>query len=116
MESRISNFGRGWYTHSPAANAEAIVSLSPDLASQWCVESVAYGLDKDPAAPLELTVSIGGVAVIVLPLPGKCIGQLDFPERMLEGNVNETIEISISADSGGASAYLNVSAHANFMN
>lgn len=106
MDSHVDSNGQEWYSHHPAANTQAVVTLPASTDDrQWVIDRIYAGVD-DLTTVLELTVTVGSDVVLTLPISG--LVELCFDDQRLKGEYQEAIEIAITADTGGASSYLNV--------
>ncbi len=114
MTSHVDSNGRGIYSHVPAADTKASVALTATASQRWRVDSIIWSLDAAPAAALSLIVKLGTTTVSTVYLPAAGMGQLNFPEMMIQGETNEAVTVEISADSGGAAASLSVLAESTY--
>jgi hypothetical protein len=94
----------------PAANAAAVVTLTPvDANELFVVDHIAFSYSGTPTAG-RLTVEIGGVVICKLDITTGGPGPIDW-QRGLCGKPGETIVITLAAGGSGIAGLLNVSYH-----
>jgi len=105
--SRSDVYGNFVFT---GRETNAVVSKTlpkPDADYCWVIDQVLYGFSAAPAAPTELTITLGGT---VIRLPAVAAGVVQWtPSMILAGDNEEAVEIELGASGGaGTHGYLTV--------
>lgn len=94
------------YTHSPASNTAAIVTIpaSTDIAHE--IEMIAWSYDGDPTAG-NLKVESNSVTLFEIDITNKGPGFIMFSGSCLKGTPGYSVVVTLAAGGSGVSGIVN---------